>query len=128
MPTSQSIQQAITQVTDQKSFLRGLLADTLEWPIPDRYGMLSDLGYGWSADDLRAQGLEKHLLEGSQVLQIQLKTGQPWGIFVIEFAQDKVYRTVLRQVLRGLVPSRRRDAALPAWNLENLLFLCTTKD
>src|SRR5262249_44737964 len=31
----------------------------------------------------------------------------------------------LRKVLRGLVPSRRRDPDLQSWNREHLLFLCT---
>ncbi len=35
---------------------------------------------------------------------------------------------LLRQVLRGLVPSRRRDPSLQAWHHEHLLFICTTKD
>jgi hypothetical protein len=42
------------------------------------------------------------------------RSGQPWGIFLMEFADNRVYRTVLRQVLRGLVPNRRRNPALPA--------------
>jgi hypothetical protein len=52
--------------------------------------------------------------------------GQPWGVFLVEFADAQVYRTALRQVLRGLVPSRRRDSSLPAWQHENLLFLCAS--
>jgi hypothetical protein len=120
------IQNAIHRVTDRASFLRGLLADTLEWPIPDSIEELHDLGFGWTADDLRSCGLERDLLDG-HVWQIHLRHGQPWGIFVVEFARDKVYRTVLRRVLRGLVPSRRRREDLPAWNHENLLFLCTTR-
>lgn len=32
---------------------------------------------------------------------------------------------VLRAVLRGLVGSRRKDAKLPSWKREHLLFICT---
>jgi hypothetical protein len=127
MIAPQVIEQAIGRVTDQQSFVRGLLAETLEWPIPEEIEQLKDLGYGWTPDDLRSQNLEPHLLDG-QVWQLQLRGEQPWGIFVIEFAKQQVYRTVLRQVLRGLVPSRRRAADLPAWRHENLLFLCVTRD
>jgi len=127
MVTAQKIEQGVRGVTDRSSFLQGLLAETLEWPIPEEVEQLDDIGYGWTADDLRAQGLEAKLLDG-QVWQIQLRHGQPWGVFVVEFAQDQVYRTVLRRVLRGLVPSRRRGDSLPAWNHENLLFLCATRD
>ncbi len=121
------IASAIHRITDRTSFLRGLLGDTLEWPIPEAIEELHELGYGWTADDLRACGLERDLLDG-HVWQIHLRHGQPWGIFVVEFASDRVYRTVLRRVLRGLVPSRRRREDLPAWSHENLLFLCTTRD
>jgi hypothetical protein len=31
----------------------------------------------------------------------------------------------VRQVLRGLVPSRARDPRLAAWRREHLLFICT---
>ena len=31
----------------------------------------------------------------------------------------------LRKVLRGLVPSRRKDASTPSWQRPNLLFICT---
>ena len=52
----------------------------------------------------------------------------PWGIFLVEFADVQVYRTALRQVLRGLVPNRRRDPNLQSWQHENLLFICATAD
>ncbi len=127
MVTAQKIEQAVVGVKDRTSLLQGLLADTLHWPIPEDVEQLDDLGYGWTEEDLHAQGLERHLLEG-QIWQLPLRHGQPWGIFVVEFAHDKVYRTVLRQVLRGLVPSRRRPHNLPAWDHPNLLFLCVTRD
>src|SRR5262249_35597658 len=127
MVAPKDIEQAINRVTDQTTLVRGLLAETLEWPIPEEIEDLHELGYGWTPEDLRAQGLERHLLDG-HVWQIQLRHGQPWGIFVVEFAQDQAYRGVLRQVLRGLVPSRRRHHHLPAWGHENLLFLCVTRD
>src|ERR1700722_568277 len=127
MAAPKDIEKAIHRVTDQRTFVRGLLADTLEWPIPEQIEDLHELGYGWTPEELRAQSLGPDLLDG-HVWQIHLRHAQPWGIFVVEFAKDKVYRTVLRQVLRGLVPSRRRREDLPAWNHENLLFLCTTRD
>ena len=39
-----------------------------------------------------------------------------------------MYRTSLRQILRGLVPNRRRDPSLQSWQQENLLFICATAD
>ena len=53
---------------------------------------------------------------------------QPWGIFFLQFDSEMVYRTALRRVLRGLVERRDRDASLPAWKHDHLLFICTTTD
>ena len=50
------------------------------------------------------------------------------GHFLIEFTNTQEYRTSLRQILRGLVPNRRRDPALQSWQHENLLFICATAD
>lgn len=127
MASAQQIEQALGRVKDQKSLLQELLSGALEWRIPEKAIQVSELGYGWTAEELRAAGIEKKLLDG-QVRQLQLRDKQPWGIFVVEFAATKVERSVLRKVLRGLVPSRRRDSSLPAWKHENLFFLCTTGD
>ncbi len=53
---------------------------------------------------------------------------QPWGIFLVIFDQPRLSITALRQTLRGLVSARRQASHLPSWNLENLLFICTTRD
>ena len=53
---------------------------------------------------------------------------QPWGIFFLQFESESIYRTALRRVLRGLVERRDRDASLPAWKHDHLLFICTTTD
>ena len=46
---------------------------------------VDDIAYGWSQSDLNAAGLERNLVEGS-IWQIQPSaTGQPWGVFVLEF-------------------------------------------
>src|SRR5437868_2778859 len=128
MPTPHEIAQALSDVTDRASLLQRLLADTLDWPIEGHVQAPEEISYKWTPDDLRAQNLEKHLMEG-QVWQFQpFRNGQPWGVFLLEFTNGKIYRSVLRQVLRGLVPSRRRDPSLTAWHHENLLFLCTGRD
>ena len=55
-----------------------------------------------------------------------MHSAQPWGVFFIEFTDERPYRTALRQILRRLVPNRRRDASLQAWQHQNLLFVCAT--
>src|SRR5260221_4019311 len=125
MPTREQILSAISAVRDQRSFLQKLLAETLDWPIAESAGIPSDLGYGWSEDDLRTQGLDQRVL-GGQIWQLQLIGNQPWGIFLVEFKDAKIYKSDLRKILRGLVPSRRRDPMSAAWKHTNLLFICTT--
>jgi len=134
MPTPEQIQSAIRQVRDFESFCQVLLADTLNWPINDSGtpSEIGDIAYAWTADELRAQGLDRHVIEG-RIWQIQLwiPAQQPWGIFILEFQNEDVFTRsrgmvgALRRVLRGLVPTRMRAANLPAWQAENILFICT---
>ena len=131
MPTAERIQQAITEVHDQESFIQNLLIDVLGWHIPDGIERIEDISFGWTPQELGANDLNQHLIDG-KIFQIQsMINSQPWGIFVLEFASEEAFTTgrgltgPLRKVLRGLVPKRRRQANLPAWDRENLLFICT---
>lgn len=124
------IEKALGGVTDQGAFLR-LLSDTLRWPIDGK--SVEDVSYAWTEKDLRAAGLDKKVVD-SRILQIaNLDRNQPWGVFVIEFKNPNAFLAergltgVLRRVLRGLVPSKRKDANQPAWKREHLLFICTHK-
>lgn len=124
------IQQALLRSADQESFFRILLGETLRWPAGDAK-QIEEISYTWSAEDLRAADLDRHVIDG-RVWQIQPgEKNQPWGIFVLEFKHDDAFTTgrgmagVLRKVLRGLVASRRKAAALPSWRREHLLFICT---
>jgi hypothetical protein len=132
MPTSAQIDKALKQVINQESFFKVLLAATLDWPTSD-VTQIDDIAYGWSQQDLSAAGLEKHLVEGS-IWQLQpSSTGQPWGIFVLEFRHEdslsprRGLAGTLRKVLKGLVGARRKDPNLPSWKREHLLFICTYK-
>ncbi|MHB8653689.1 MAG: Eco57I restriction-modification methylase domain-containing protein [Terriglobia bacterium] len=130
MPIHHNIQAALKQVRDQQSFFNVLLAKTLDWPIRN-VSQVEDIAYGWSAEDLNATHLEKDLLSGS-IWQLQpADQHQPWGIFILDFKRPELLSLhrgmagVLRLVLRGLVGSRRKDAKLPSWKKEHLLFICT---
>src|SRR5947209_4709067 len=128
MPTVHDIRETLLSIQDLTGLVNDLLGDTLDWPITDRIESPEEITYGWTAEELNAQGLEKRLLDG-EIHQVRpFRADQPWGIFLVEFTHGQVYRTALRQVLRGLVPNRRRDPALQAWHHENLLFICTTRD
>jgi hypothetical protein len=131
MELSSRIEAAIRGARNQGTFLNGLLAQTLGWPIAEGMEKVEDISYGWSKDELRANDLDEKIVDG-QIWQIQpLHAKQPWGIFLLEFKNPEVFTTgrgitgPLRKVLRGLEPSRRREAHLAAWKRENLLFICT---
>jgi hypothetical protein len=134
MVTPRDIETAVKNVRDQEGFVLGFLAETLEWQIPDGVERLEDISLPWSQEELRGRGLDDRLIDG-QAWQIQAQRhGQPWGIFLLEFASDAHFTHrgglhgatgTLRQVLRGLVPSRRHDSSLPSWKREHLLFICT---
>jgi type I restriction-modification system DNA methylase subunit len=133
MVAPKDIERAVRQVRNQESFVQGLLAGALEWSIPDGVERIEDVSLPWSEEELRARGLDGRLVDG-KAWQIQaLRHGQPWGIFLLEFGSDAHFTArgglygatgTLRQVLRGLVPSRRRESHLPSWQRENLLFIC----
>jgi hypothetical protein len=125
------IEDALKAVKDQKSFVQRLLIDALCWPIDESAAEVNDIAYYWSQDELRASGLEKSLVDG-RIWQIQpLAADQPWGVFLLEFKRPDAFVTgrgmagPLRQVVRGLVPSRRKDPGAKSWGREHLLFFCT---
>ncbi len=136
MPTPLQIQQAIQQVTDHHSFIHVLLRQTLGWEIPEEAGEMEEIAYSWSIEELRAEGLNKEIVDG-QIWQIQPMVSdaqQDWGIFVLEFKRPDAFGTgrgmagLLRKVLSGLVnKARGRPSHLPAWEREHLLFICTYK-
>ena len=120
MPSALPVE-TIAAVTDRHSLL-SMLAETLNWQSLDDVEQLEDFAYQWTDDDLQ------HPQSQIERLATASRSNQPWGIFIVEFSQSKLSRTALRQVLRGLVPSRRNNPSLPAWDHENLLFICTTRN
>ena len=116
--------------------LLNFLREKLGWHIPADIE-LEDIAFPWSPEDLDLDELTEELIVDCQQLppfptnQLDLEfsdSTQPWGIFFLQFDSALVYRTALRRVLRGLVERRDRDASLPAWKHDHLLFICTTTD
>ena len=116
--------------------LLDFLREKLGWPIPEDIE-LQDIAFPWSAEDLDLDELtEERIPECKQLPSFPtnqptfefVEDTQPWGIFFLQFESESIYRTALRRVLRGLVERRDRDASLPAWKHDHLLFICTTTD
>ena len=133
MPTPEQIQQAIQRVTNQRSFIDVLLRETLDWPINLDFENIGDITYEWTDEELNTVGLTRNVLSGPvlQMQSLEQEREQRWGIFILEFANVAPLVTgrgltgPLRNVLRGLVPKRRGQQNLRAWDRENLLFICT---
>jgi hypothetical protein len=110
------------------SSLLDFLGGELNWPL-DSEATLDELTFDYEADELRLAETAAARLNGGLVRQLQNFTPQqPWGIFLVEFNDARLYRSALRQILRGLVPNRRKDPSLRSWQHDNLLFICATKD
>src|SRR5262245_3186018 len=116
--------QAIKDFPSLLDFLGG----ELNWPL-DPEATLDELTFDYEADELRLAETAAARLNGGVVRQLQnFHPQQPWGIFLVEFNDARLYRSALRQILRGLVPNRRKDPSLRSWQHDNLLFVCATRD
>lgn len=133
MPTRNlfhDIETAIRETRDQKTFIQRLLIDALEWEIDERATDIEDISFDWSTTDLRAEGLDKKIADGT-IRQLRPMGDNPWGIFLIEFNHPDAFTTgrgmtgPLRRILRGLVPSKRKQSHLASFAREHLLFICT---
>lgn len=101
------------------------LRTKLNWHIKEDLSKES-LTYEFLPEELRIEEKQLRRIKGDSICQlIPFTKEQPWGIFLLELNDRKVYTTFLRQILRGLVPSRRKPSTLPTWQFENLLFICT---
>jgi hypothetical protein len=122
-----ALEEAVRSVKDLDSLL-ALLRDELGWRLPDPPDW-SELTFEWHAHELRVSESAAQRLKDGKVYQLRpLLAQQPWGIFFVIFDRPRISITTLRQTLRGLVSQRRQASHLPTWNLENLLFICTTSD
>lgn len=112
--------QGLTDFNKLLDFLR----DRLDWPIA-----VEDLDaatYDYTADEL---GINPHYAARiTAIKQLRpLVNDQVWGIFFIEFDRRGLPVMALRRILQALAISRRqRDASLPAWRRDDLLFICVS--
>jgi hypothetical protein len=100
------------------------LRDELNWPI-DQDAVEDDVTFEWSAADLGIE--EKHAVRIREIKQLRpLKTGQPWGIFFINFEKKRLPVVVMRKLLSGLAVKKRVSAgkaSQAAWKSRDLLFI-----
>jgi len=118
----------VRSIGDTQSLL-SFMSKELDWELPSP-AAIDELTFEWTGTELSLSDDIACKFKGGAIKQIQpLRKGQPWGIFLVDFAGSRVYTTALRQVLRRLVPSRRAQKPdMPAWYCQNMLFICTTEN
>jgi len=94
----------------------------LGWPV-DEETPVDDLTFDYDPEEL---GLDKDsAVKVRAAKQLRpLVSGQPWGIFWIDFEPKKLPVTVMRRILNQLVAKKRGGKSNQAtWNLDDLLFI-----
>ena len=105
------------------SQLIDFLRDELDWPIDQGHDE-DDLTFDWS-DDLGLKAEERVAIKEIKQLR-PLETGQPWGIFFVNFEKKNLPIVILRRVLNALVLKKRAGsnrAQRAAWQQRDLLFI-----
>lgn len=122
-----SVPEAKVHSISNTESLLDFMIEELDWELPSP-ATADELTFDWSGAELNLSDDITHKLKGGSIKQIQpFIKGQPWGIFLVDFTTPRLYATTLRQILRRLIPSRRTQKPdIPAWQCENILFICTT--
>ena len=118
--------------------LLDFLREKLGWHIPEDVELEDVSPIPWSAEDLDLdEPTEERIVDclaatafsnqSTYTLNL-LRTLSPGVSFFYNSRVNPSIDTALRRVLRGLVERRDRDASLPAWKHDHLLFICTTTD
>lgn len=120
----------LTQIRAVKDFssLVEYLRDKLDWQFES--DDVEDLTFDYESEELGLDAKNAIKIKGIKQLR-PFNADQPWGIFYVNFDAKQLPIGALRGVLRGLVAKKRASAnpsGLATWRLENLLFICTSKD
>lgn len=97
------------------------LDEELGWPVDvDDW---EDAVYDWQPEELNLKA--EHQVAINSIKQLRpLVTGQPWGIFFVDFDKGQLPITVLRRILNGLViKSRVQSGGHQTWLARDLLFV-----
>lgn len=97
------------------------LHDELDWPV--NVEDWEDNLFDWEPGELNLK--DEHEVKIKSIKQLRpLVSGQPWGIFFVEFNKGRLPITALRRVLNGLVPKgRATGGGHQTWAAHDLLFV-----
>ena len=97
------------------------LDEELGWPVGvDDW---EEAVFDWQPEELNLKA--EHQVAIKSIKQLRpLVTGQPWGIFFVDFDKGQLPIVVLRRVLNGLVMKRRvKGSGHQTWLARDLLFV-----
>jgi type I restriction-modification system DNA methylase subunit len=122
--------QDLERLRSIKSFpqLVTYLRDELDWEFETED--VEDLTYEYSPAEFGLDSKSAAAIKAIKQLR-PLVANQPWGIFYLDFAGQKLSVGALRGILRGLVAKKRASAnqsEMRKWQVEDLLFICTSDD
>jgi len=118
------------QLRDIRKFtdLVRYLESELEWPVET--GSFDDLTFEYQPAELGLK--DEDAVKIKKIHQLRpLASGQPWGIFFVEFEKKKLPVIVLRRILSHLILKKRQSANKAdqaAWNPHDLLFISAFGD
>jgi type I restriction-modification system DNA methylase subunit len=104
------------------------LRDQLDWEFET--DDVEDLTYDYDATEFDLGTRSAAAIRAIKQFR-PLVDNQPWGIFYLDFAGQRISVATLRDILRGLVAKKRASAnqsEMRKWQVENLLFICTSDD
>ncbi len=114
--------QDLRKINDFPDLVR-YLEDELDWPLRD-YGF-DELTFEFTPGELGLKEEDSARIKSIHQLR-PLASGQPWGIFFVEFENKKLPVVVLRRILSHLAIKKRASAnkaSSPAWHEDDLLFI-----
>lgn len=97
------------------------LDEELGWPVGvDDW---EEAVFDWQPEEFNLKA--EHQVAVKSIKQLRpLVTGQPWGIFFVDFDKGKLPITVLRRMLNGLIiKSRVKGSGHQTWMARDLLFV-----
>lgn len=118
-------------ITNTTQLVRYLHTE-LDWPVDvEDVEDVDKAFFDWHPDELFLS--EEHQVAIGSIKQLRpLSSGQPWGIFFVEFKRKRLPIVVLRRVLNSLA-IKRRDTAKKGgghqtWQARDLLFVSSFGD
>lgn len=122
------LRQLLRAAPQSTNHLLTLLLDGLDWPIPDGLTW-DDLQLEWEPEELHLDPDKVAKLK--HISQIpQLKSGQDFGVWVLEFDGGRLPVGAIRRLVQRLVKNeraRKGSGTHAQWGLPDLLFFCLSE-